>query len=154
MIGKWSRRYVAVAWFLPSGRCPLSQARWYAFSLVGWKVPGICYQSNNIALLVLSADTVSFDDGFLTKLKAAYSPCSYFVDEQTRRKGHRLIQSSSGLQTYHDRLVITRPAHDMRILLLTEYHDNASHPDWRRLLTTIEKILMGTNVFWLQSSLL
>jgi hypothetical protein len=41
------------------------------------KVPDLCYQSNNIALLLFSADIVSVDDGFLTKLKADYSSCSY-----------------------------------------------------------------------------
>jgi hypothetical protein len=105
------------------------------------KVPDLCYQSNETSLLVLSADTVSVDDGFLTKLETAYSSCSYFVHEKTRWKGHGLIKSSGGLYTYHDRLVILRPTQDMRILLLTEYHDNASHmhPNRRRLLAPLFK---------------
>jgi hypothetical protein len=78
------------------------------------KVSDLYYQSNNTSLLVLSADTVSVDDGFLTKLKAAYSSCSYFADEKTRWKGHGLIKSSDGLYTYHNRLVISRPAQDLR----------------------------------------
>ena len=48
------------------------------------KVPDLCYQSNETSLLVLSADIVSVYDGFLTKLKVAYSSCSYFADEKTR----------------------------------------------------------------------
>ena len=48
------------------------------------KLPNLCYQSNETSLLVLSADIVSVDDGFLTKLKTSYSSCSYFVDEKTR----------------------------------------------------------------------
>ena len=85
------------------------------------KVPDLCYQSNDIALLLLSADTVSVDDGFLTKLKTAYSSCSHFTDEKTRWKGHGLIKSFDGqLYTYHDRLVIPRPAQDLRFLLLTK----------------------------------
>ena len=44
-------------------------------------VPDLCYQNNDIALLVLSADTVFVDNDFLTKLKSAYSSCSYFSDE-------------------------------------------------------------------------
>ena len=39
------------------------------------KVPDICYQSNKTSLLVLSADTVSVDNDFLTKLKNSYSSC-------------------------------------------------------------------------------
>ena len=50
--------------------------------LVWWegKVPDPCYQSNDTVFVVLSADSVSVDDEFLTKLKTAYSSCSYFVD--------------------------------------------------------------------------
>ena len=44
-------------------------------------VSDLCYQSNDTALLVLLADTVFVDDDFLTKLKSAYSSCSYFSDE-------------------------------------------------------------------------
>jgi hypothetical protein len=43
------------------------------------------------------------------------------------------------LYTYHDRLVIPRPAQDLRILLLIEYHDNVGLPIWRRLLATLLK---------------
>ena len=98
-----------------------------------------CYQSNDIASMVLSADIVSVDDDFLTKLKTVYYSCSYFCDEKTRLKDHGLIKSSYGLFTYQDKLVIPRPAQEMRILLLTEYHDNDGHPNWRRLLTTLLK---------------
>ena len=97
------------------------------------KVPDLClYQINDNQLLVLLVNTVSVDDGFLIKLKTAYSWCSYFADENTRWKGHGLIKSCDGLYNYHDRLVIPRPVQDMRILLLTEYHDNVGHPNWRR----------------------
>ena len=99
----------------------------------------VCYQSNETPLLVLSADTVSVDDDFLTKLKKSYSSCSYFTEEKTRWKGHVLIKISNGLYTYHDRLAIPRPAQDLRILLFTEYHDNDGHPNWRRLLATLLK---------------
>ena len=47
------------------------------------KLPYLCYQSNDIALLLLSTDAVSVDDDFLTKLKTAYSSRSYCFDEQT-----------------------------------------------------------------------
>ena len=91
---------------------------------------------------VLSADIVSVDDDFLTKLKTSYSSCSYFTDEKIRWKGHRLIKSSEGLHTYHNRLVIPRSAQNMRILLLTEYRENVGHPNWRRLLA------MSSKRFW------
>ena len=104
------------------------------------KVPDLCYQSNDASLLVLSADMISVDDDFLTKLKNAYSSCSYFADEANARwKSHGLTKSSEGLYTYHDRLVIPRPAQELRNLLLTEYHDNAGHPNWRRLLASLLK---------------
>jgi hypothetical protein len=53
---------------------------------LGWdgKVPNLCYQSNYNVLLVLSADNVSVDDGFLTKLKMAYSSSPFFADEKAR----------------------------------------------------------------------
>ena len=38
-------------------------------------------------------------------------------------------------------LVIPRPVQDLRILLLTEYHDNVGHPNWLRLLATLLKRL-------------
>jgi hypothetical protein len=50
-----------------------------------------------------------------------------------------LIKLSDGLYTYHDRLVIPCPAQDLRILLLTQYHDNDSYLNWRRLLVTLLK---------------
>ena len=85
--------------------------------------------------LILSADNVSGEDDFLINLKISYSSCSsYFFDEKTRWKCHGIIKSYDGLYTYHDRLDIPHPAQDMRILLLTEYHDNVGHPNWRRLL--------------------
>jgi len=101
------------------------------------KIPYILYQINDIVLLVLSADIASVKEGFLTKLKIAYSSCSYFADKKTRWKNHGRTKSFDGLCTYHDRLVITRPAQDLRILSLTEYHDNVGHPNWRRLLVTL-----------------
>jgi hypothetical protein len=104
------------------------------------KVYDLCYQSNDIALVVLSADIVSVDDDFPTKLKTAFSSCSYSCDENTRWKGRGLIKSSDGSYTYYDMLVMSRPAQDLRILLLIEYHNHASHPNWRRLLATLLKI--------------
>ena len=90
--------------------------------------------------MVLSADIVSVDDDFLTKLKSAYSSCPYFSDKiKARWKSHGFVKSIEGLYTYHDRLVIPRPAQDLRILLLTEYHDNVGHPNWRRLLANLLK---------------
>ena len=96
------------------------------------KVPYMCYQSNDTALLVLSSNTVFVDDYFLTKLITTYSSCLYFSYEKPRWKDDGLIKSSNGLYNYHDRLVILRPAQGLRILLLTEYHDNDGHPNWCR----------------------
>jgi hypothetical protein len=93
-------------------------------------------------MLVFLADVVFVDDYFLAKLKSAYSSCPYFSDEiKARWKGHGLIKSSGGLCTYHDMLVIPRPTQDIRILLLTEYHDNDGHPNWRHLLASLLKCL-------------
>ena len=101
------------------------------------KVPDLCYQSNDTALLVLSADIVSANDNFPTKLKVSYSSCSYFADEKTRWKDHGLIKSSHGLYTYHDMLVIPRPAQDPRILMLTYCSYNVGHQNWQCMLTTL-----------------
>ena len=111
-------------------------------------VHDLCYQNNDSALLVLSADTFFVDDDFLTKLRSAYSSCPYFSDEiKARWKSHGLVNSSNGLYTYHDRLVIPCPAQDFRILLLIEYHDNACHPNWRRFWANLLKLfLVGTYV--------
>jgi len=109
----------------------------------------MCYKSNETPLSVLSADIASVNDDFLTKLKTAYSACSYFADEKTRCKGHGLIKSSDGLYTYHDRLVIPRLAQDLRILLLADYHDNNGHPNWRRLLATLLKRFWWERMFFI-----
>ena len=109
------------------------------------KVPDLCYQNDDTALLVLSADIVSVDHDFLTKWKSAYSSCPYFCDEiKARWKGHGLIKSSDGLYTYHDRLVIHRPAQDLYILLLTKCHYNVDHPNWQ-----LYENLLGGNVLML-----
>jgi hypothetical protein len=52
-----------------------------------------------------------------------------------------MIKSSDDLYTYHDRLVIPRPAHDLCILLLIKHEDNASRPNRRRLLSILLKRL-------------
>jgi len=106
-------------------------------------LPDLCYQSNDTAFLVLSTNIVSVDDDFLTKLKSCYSSCSYLCDEITRWKGHGMIKSSYGLYSYHDRLVIPRPAQDLRFSWLNEYHDNAGGPLWRRFLVTLSKRVWG-----------
>ena len=56
------------------------------------KAPDLCYQSNETSLLVFSADTVSVDNDFVTKLKNSYFSCSYFTYEKTRWKGHGLLK--------------------------------------------------------------
>ena len=61
-------------------------------------VHDLCCKNNDTALLVLSANIVSVDDNFLTKLKLAYSSCPYFCDEiKARLKSHGLVKSSNGL---------------------------------------------------------
>ena len=103
------------------------------------QVPDLCYQNNDTTLLVLLADIIFVDDD-LTKLKSTYSSCPYFFGEiKARWKVHSLITSCDSLYTCHERLVILRPAQDLCILLLTEYHDNVGHPNWRRLLASLLK---------------
>jgi len=50
-----------------------------------------------------------------------------------------LSHPTSCILTNQDRLVMPRPAQDMRTLLLTEYHDNDGHPHGRCLLATLLK---------------
>jgi len=60
-------------------------------------VHDLCCQDNYDASLVISADTISVDDDFLTKLKNAHSACSHLFDEKIRWKGHVLIMFFDGL---------------------------------------------------------
>ena len=91
-------------------------------------------------MLVLSEDIFSANDDFLIKLSTSYSLCPYLSDKiKAHWKSHGLVKSFDGLYTYHDRLVIPRPAQDLRILLLTEYYDNDGHSNLRRLLATLLK---------------
>jgi hypothetical protein len=76
-----------------------------------------------------------------------FSSCSYFAAEKTRWEGHGLIKSFDGLYTYHDRLVIPRPAQDLCILLLTECSYNVGHQNWQRLLTTLWKRFLRERVY-------
>ena len=45
------------------------------------EVLDLCSQSNDNALLVLSADIVSIDDAFVINLITENSSCPYFADE-------------------------------------------------------------------------
>ncbi len=49
------------------------------------------------------------------------------------------MKSSDGLLRYHNRVVIPRPSLALIKALLIEYHDNASHPNYRRLMASLLK---------------
>ncbi len=44
-------------------------------------VRDMCYHNNDSALLLISADDISVNNDFLTKLNIAHSSCLYFYDE-------------------------------------------------------------------------
>ena len=48
-------------------------------------------------------------------------------------------KSTDGLFRYHNRVVIPRLALALIKALLFEYHDNASHPNYRRLMASLLK---------------
>ena len=97
-----------------------AQASWDVALWWDGKVPDMCYQNNETSLLVLSADTISVDDDFLTNWKFLVVLIRWWI--KTRWKGHGLKKLSDGLYTHQDRLVIPRLAQDLCILLLTECH--------------------------------
>ena len=108
------------------------------------KVPDLCYQCNETSLLVLSADTVSVDDDFLTNWKFLVFLFRWWIN--ARWKGHGLTRSSNGLYTHHGRLFIPRLAQDLCILLLSECSYNVGHQEWQHMLTTLWNVSCG-NVY-------
>jgi hypothetical protein len=109
----------------PSGRYAPAHARWDVALCWDEKVHDLCYQSNNMSMLVLTADIVSVDDDFLTNWKFLVLLIRWWI--KARWKGHGLNKSSDGLYTHHDRLVIPRLAQDLCILMLIECHGNGGH---------------------------
>ena len=87
---------------------------------------------NEAHFLALDANELSVDESFRQQLLEAYAATSYF-SETGRWQKDKLEQSTDGLFTYHGRIVIPRPANQLRDLMLNEYHDAAGHPSWRRL---------------------
>ena len=72
---------------------------------------GIDMNGNAPTLLTLSTMKLNIDDDFLSRLKGAYSSCSYFSDEnELRRKRQNILKSSDGLFRYHHHVVISRLA--------------------------------------------
>ncbi len=66
---------------------------------------------NELALLTLSTEELNVDAYFLARLKEPYSSCNYFSYENSLRwKSQNIVKSMDGLFTYHNRLVIPRPA--------------------------------------------
>ena len=101
-------------------------------------MPGIIYNGNDLALLAMTTfQTLNVDDDFLSQLKGAYPSCNYLFDENIGRKKRQLIEKSSdGLFCYHHRVVIPRPALALIKAILGEYHGNAGHPNYRRLMAS------------------
>ena len=74
---------------------------------------GIDTNASDPALLALSTllEVLNGDDDFSSKLKGAYSSCSYFSNENIERNlRHKIEKSSDGLFRYDNRVVIPRPA--------------------------------------------
>ena len=89
------------------------------------------------ACLALTAEEISVDEDFKDKLIAAYKVTKYFDDNGPWKKDG--LVRFDDLYLYHDRVVIPRPAADLRDCLMYEMHDNAGHSNWRRLLATVLK---------------
>ena len=101
----------------------------------------IIYNGSDPALLALTTfEELNADGDFLSQLKGAYSSCNYFSDDNIDRRKRQLIEKSSdGLFRYHHRVVIPRPTSALIKALLAEYHDNAGHPSYRRLMASLLK---------------
>ena len=89
------------------------------------------------ACLALTAEEISVDEDFKDKLIVAYKVTKYFDDNGPWKKDGLVRFDDRYL--YHDRVVIPRPAADLRDCLMYEMHDNAGHSNWRRLLATVLK---------------
>ena len=88
----------------------------------------------------LTMEILNVDDTFWSKLKGAYSSCNYLSNENTeRRLRHTIGKSSDGFFRYHNRVVIPRPTSALIKTLVFEYPDNASHPNYRRLMASLLK---------------
>ena len=95
------------------------------------------------------------DDDFLSNLKGSYSTCAYFSNENIKTRLRQKIEKpSDGLFRYHNRIVISLPANDWIKALLFEYHDNANHPHYRRLMTSLlerywwNKMTLGFELYY------
>ena len=95
-------------------------------------VPEVC----DAHFLALDAVDVSVDESFRQQLMEAYASAKYFSDSG-RWQHDKLEKSTEGLFLYHGRIVIPRPACQLRDVLFAEHHDAAGHPSWRRLLAVL-----------------
>ena len=86
----------------------------------------------------LDAVSVSIDEAVCQQLKDGYAATNYFSDNG-RWRHDKLEKTVDGLFLYHGRIVIPRPAQQLRATLLSEYHDAAGHPGWKRLMATLMK---------------
>ena len=77
------------------------------------------------ACLALTAEETSVDEDFKDKLIAAYKVTKYFDDNGPWKKDG--LVRFDDLYLYHDRVVIPRPATELRDCLVYEMHDNAGH---------------------------
>ena len=91
-----------------------------------------------VDLLVLNAEDISVDEGFRLRLITAYKTMDYFGADGNWQKD-KLHKTADGLFLYHGRIVIPRPALELRVMLMSEMHDNAGHPHWKRLLASLLK---------------
>jgi hypothetical protein len=109
-------------------------------------VPDVIYNGSDPALLALTTfQSLNVDDDFLSQLKGAYYSCNYFSDDNIgRRKRHLIEKSYDGLFRNHHRVVIPRPTLALIKALLVEYHDNAGHPNYLRLMASLlKRFLVG-----------
>ncbi len=112
----------------------------------------IIYNGNDPALMALTTlESLNVNDDFLFLLKGAYSICNLFSNEKIDRRKRQLIdKSSDGLFRYHNCAVIPRSVFAFIKARLIEYHNNASHPNYRRLRATqLFFIMVVTLLKWL-----
>ena len=86
--------------------------------------------------LAFDACEVSVSEAVLQQLQEGYAATPYFSDDG-RWRYHKLTKDEQGLFWYHGRLVIPRPAAQLRELLLSEFHVQNGHCGHKRLMAKL-----------------
>ena len=109
-----------------------------------WGEPDVVPQSAHVdeaELLALNVDDVIVESEFKSRLITAYNNTPYFHKANEHKwKGDKIHRGDDGVFRYFGRVVIPRPARELRQALLSEYHDSPAggcHSSWKRTLAKL-----------------